>query len=367
MACYHPMFAIVSGEEYDDLKKKYKKIVHVIGYDEHKKKIKLDEIKNKKNNYYKKNKCNKSALSQSCPAVTYYDEPECITIPCGKCIGCRLEYSRQWANRCMLELMYHDSSYFLTLTYDDAFLPKNIMPANEFDVSGEVLEVPTLCKRDWQLFAKRLRKNTGQKIRYYMCGEYGDKTFRPHYHVIMYGLMLNDLVYWSQRRGIKYYRSPMLEQIWGKGMVIVGDVTWESCAYVARYVLKKASRFNDPVARELHVLPEFVLMSRRPGIGYQYFADNYDKIYNYEYINIKTDKGGKKFRPPKYYDTQVVRLGLEEELDFDGIRERRKERIDDIIQAKLAKTDLAYSDLLKVEEENLRARLSALAEGRKEL
>ena len=119
------------------------------------------------------------------------DRAESLEIPCGKCIGCRLKRSREWAQRCMLELQYHSSAYFITLTYDDLHLPMNEIVDND----GCIVQSPvhTLVKRDLQLFMKRLRKNSRQELRFFGCGEYGDESFRPHYHIIVFGLELNDL------------------------------------------------------------------------------------------------------------------------------------------------------------------------------
>lgn len=293
---------------------------------------------------------------------------EYVTIPCGKCIGCRLEYSRQWANRCMLELSYHKSSYFLTLTYNDSHLPISSFVDED---TGEILESATLLKRDFQLFMKRLRKKFGSGLRYYMCGEYGSKTFRPHYHVIIFGLELNDLEFYKRSpNGDNYYISKSVNDCWSIrdsngnldpiGHVIIGNVTWESCAYTARYVMKKASGVYKKVYTDLNILPEFVLMSRRPGIGYYYFLDNKDTLYNYDFINISTEKTGLKFRPPKYFDKLAERF----DIDLDFVKENRKSRSENYIKLKLAQTDLSYLDLLKVEENNLYSRIKSLSEGR---
>ena len=136
-----------------------------------------------------------------------------VTVPCGKCIGCRLEYSRQWANRCMLELQYHDSSYFVTLTYNEEHVPRSYYGNPE---TGEALPSLTLCKRDFQLFMKRLRKRfSDDTIRFFMCGEYGPTTFRPHYHAILFGLHLDDLVPFSRsEQGFQYYTSESLQACW---------------------------------------------------------------------------------------------------------------------------------------------------------
>ena len=132
-----------------------------------------------------------------------------IEIPCGKCIGCRLDYTRDWANRMMLEASYHEQNYFITLTYDDTHVPKSYYACPE---TGEALPSLTLSKRDIQLFLKRLRKLTGQSFRYYLCGEYGSNTHRPHYHLIVFGLNLDDLKPLKQMDGWKYYTSATIER-----------------------------------------------------------------------------------------------------------------------------------------------------------
>ena len=165
-----------------------------------------------------------------------------VRVPCGQCHGCRLERSRQWALRCVHEAQLHDQSSFITLTYDDEHLP----------------EGATLVKRDFQLFMKRLRKALHPiKIRYFMCGEYGENAFqgtfsqdkrrratqekhlqqykisalgRPHYHAIIFGYDFPDREYLETRNGNHLFYSPMLEQIWDKGFNTIGNVTFESAA-----------------------------------------------------------------------------------------------------------------------------------------
>ena len=139
------------------------------------------------------------------PRVTDpYWKDQLIQIPCGKCIGCRLEYSRQWANRCMLELQYHDSAYFVTLTYNEEHVPRT-------GLHGEM----SLRKRDFQLFMKRLRKKySDDRIRFYAAGEYGTTTQRPHYHAILFGLHLDDLQVYKSKDSFKYFTSPGLQRVW---------------------------------------------------------------------------------------------------------------------------------------------------------
>ena len=151
-------------------------------------------------------------------------------IPCGKCIGCRLEYSKQWANRCLLENQYHESSYFITLTYDEEHVPRTYYPDPE---TGEAFPALTLRKRDFQLFMKRLRKQTGQELRYFAAGEYGSKTMRPHYHAIIFGLKLDDLIVVNTSKlGYNYYTSEVVLRAWscsdGKGSYAAGT-NWKKC------------------------------------------------------------------------------------------------------------------------------------------
>lgn len=280
-------------------------------------------------------------------------------IPCGKCIGCRLEYSRQWANRCMLELDYHKSSYFVTLTYDDLHLPDNDIVNIE---TGEIVQSPvhTLVKRDLQLFMKRLRKNTGQEIRYFACGEYGDETHRPHYHLIIFGLELTDLKIYKQNfRGELYYNSPTLSKCWNKGFAVVADVTWDTCAYVARYVTKKLTGKKSDIYADFNLQPPFVLMSRKPGIAKQYFDDNFDKIYRYDRINLSLPSGGKSFKPPKYYD-RLYDIDFPD--DMKSIKESRQFVASELQQRKIDEMGLPLDEILYIEEDNLLRKLGHIKE-----
>ena len=164
---------------------------------------------------------------------TNIGEYRCIHVPCGQCLGCRLDYSRMWAVRCYHESQLHDKNMFITLTYDDEHVPWSA-------VTGE----QTLVKKDLQLFWKRLRKHfdkLGIKIRYYGAGEYGDYTNRPHYHAIVFGCDMDDKqLYKLSELGFPYYVSDTLDKIWEKGQCLVADVSVDTCAYVARYVVKES-------------------------------------------------------------------------------------------------------------------------------
>lgn len=271
-------------------------------------------------------------------------------IPCGRCIGCRLDYSRQWANRLMLELQYHESAYFVTLTYNDAHVP----------ISDS--DTMTLRKRDIQLFMKRLRKRCGYPIRFYCAGEYGPETWRPHYHAIIFGLKLNDLVpYKRSSQNFMYYNSPFLDSVWtseidqaylkgyrsSNGFVVVAPVTWDTCAYTARYVTKKligdAADFYDQFDLE----PPFSLMSRKPGIARQWYDDHPD-FNDYDFINLRTDKGGIKFRPPHYFHRLY---DIDYPSDSQRLKFRRKELSVAARNAKLSRLHVSYLDYLSQREE----------------
>lgn len=276
------------------------------------------------------------------------DLPDVLRVPCGKCIGCRLEYSRQWANRLMLELEYHDSAYFVTLTYNNEHAPVSYYPDPE---TGEALESLTLSVRDVQLFLKRLRKAfPDDKIRFFCSGEYGPQTFRPHYHMIIFGLHLDDLVPTRcSSLGFQYYTSDKLQRVWSVdaepiGMIVVSPVTWETCAYTARYVTKKLTGEAGKVYADFGLKPPFSTMSRKPGIAHQWYVDHPDWI-DREYINISTKQGGRKFRPPKYYERLLALDDPDEAEQRSAVRKAMALRAKALIEAR---TDLSYDDYLEV-------------------
>ena len=340
MPCYHPLKAF-DISSIDGLSKNNKKNLIIKSYNVNH----LEKIKNK---YIE---CYDDYRSDLCERYI----KDYIEIPCGKCIGCRLEYSRQWANRMMLEAKYHSSNYFITLTYDDLHIPRSYYGDPS---SGEALPSLTLRKRDIQLFFKRLRKQTGQHFKFYCCGEYGENTHRPHYHFIIFGLELDDLKFLRNSDNFNYYTSDTIAKAWSVydnfnsvrtplGFHMVCNVSWETCAYVARYVTKKLNGSAADFYDTFNIEREFCLMSRKPGIGRQYFDDNFDDILKYQKINISTPTGGRQFRPPRYYDKLFDIIVPDEMSD---IREIRKRTAENIRKLRLSKTDLNYIELLEADE-----------------
>lgn len=291
-----------------------------------------------------------------------FPEDKIVKLPCGQCVGCRIQYSREWANRCMLELQYHDSAYFVTLTYSDKFIPRSYYADPN---TGEAHTSVTLCKRDFQLFMKRLRRKFGNDhIRFFMSGEYGSTTFRPHYHAIIFGLHLDDLsLYKKSPQGFSYYNSPSLQACWSDpetgeplGFAVCAEVTWETCAYTARYVMKKLTGKEAEFYTNFNIQPEFTLMSRKPGIARQYYDDHPD-LYKKEFINVSTEKGGLKFRPPRYFDKLY---DLEHPDEMEAIKDVRKKMAVEAQKAKLQRTSVSPDELLAIQERAFEKKIHTL-------
>lgn len=229
-----------------------------------------------------------------------------LDLPCGRCPGCKLERSRQWAVRCMHEATQHDLNSFLTLTYNNQSLPP----------------YGTLLHRDYQLFFKRLRKAYQPlELSYYMCGEYGERKGRPHYHACLFGLDFSDKRKWKKtEHGHQLWTSDELEQIWGNGKVFIGQVTFESAAYVARYIMKKVlgdeqkqqiaygEKIDVETGEIIKKTPEYNHMSLKYAIGKKWLEK-----YQLDIINDgKIVVNGRKVKAPKYYDRTLKKLWPDE-------------------------------------------------------
>lgn len=256
-------------------------------------------------------------------------------VPCGKCIGCKLDYSKQWADRCIHEAEGYDYNYFLTLTYDDDHLPVN--------KKG----FPTLVKDEISTFMKRfrekMRKTYGHTgMRFFACGEYGSESFRPHYHIILFNCPLPDL---SVRHPIKVdgvvkmikqydddgnelLFSPLIASCWTdsdgqlKGTAQLGQVSYESCAYVARYVVKKQEEDDKRCFEKIGVPRPFLRMSRNPGIGESWFSERLERIYLYDNISFKSGDRVVIKKPPRYCDKLLLK---KDEQKYYEIKAKRNE------------------------------------------
>lgn len=279
-----------------------------------------------------------------------------LQLPCRHCVGCRLAKSREWANRVVMEQLYYEESWFLTLTYDDEHLP-SAFPVDS--ATGEILSVhATLVKSDLQKFLKRLRFNSGQSIRYFASGEYGTQTYRPHYHLLIFGLHLDDLqVIKHNFDNQPYYTSDFIAKCWPFGIHILGQVTWQSAAYVARYTMKKATYgIDSSFYRKAGIEPEFQVMSLKPAIGRRYF-DDHPEIFDFDYFNVSTPQGGRKIYPPEYF-RKLYKQSHPVEA-FNRSRNLRA-RLDVEEHLKLLLTDKDFYDILKDDERRALSRLSSL-------
>lgn len=270
-----------------------------------------------------------------------------VVIPCGNCDGCRLERSRQWAIRCMHEASLYERNCFVTLTYDEGHLPAGstlVKHKGKCDCDG-------MCKT-FAGFMKRLRRRfPGERPRYYHCGEYGSEFGRPHYHACLFNFEFEDKYQWAVRQGFPVWRSPVLEALWPFGQSELGSVTFESAAYVARYIMKKHLGPNAWMRYQVVDLetgetsdrvPEYTTMSRRPGIGRPWFDVFGKEVYPSDEVIVR----GRSMKPPRYYDLQHELVNASEALEVARAR-RRSRRLED-----------ETPERLEVREKCTRARLA---------
>lgn len=242
-----------------------------------------------------------------------------LILPCSKCIGCKLDRTKQWAIRCVHELRTAGSGCFITLTYDDQHVP--------VDYSVNL--------RDLQLFFKRLRKHLrkahpGLKIKFFACGEYGTQFGRPHYHACITGFDFPDRTFYrSNDQGDRMYKSELLAELWPAGLHEISDLTFKSAAYTARYVTQVISGDTEVVSQHYsrvspidgntyNVKPEFATMSKKPGLGAEWFqrfkgdAFSFSDIVNQDGEVVGRRPSGDflvvdnhKVKPPSYYLRQL--------------------------------------------------------------
>lgn len=243
-------------------------------------------------------------------------------VPCGQCIQCRLERVRQWAIRCMHEASMHEHNCFVTLTYDEDNLPENYGLTK-----GQ--------KGDFTKFMKRLRQRAarhplpgtenGGTIRYFQCGEYGEKKGRPHHHAILFGVNFPDLAPTDEKKDYTLYSSEILQGLWRNGIATVGEVTFDSAAYVAGYALKKIKTaneketyksFNPDTGLVETINAPYSTMSLKPAIGKDWYNKYKSDCFPSDSIVIR----GIEMQPPNYY------MKLLEEEDITTYNEIKTNR-----------------------------------------
>lgn len=233
-------------------------------------------------------------------ALSRYDILGDIEIPCGRCIGCRMRRASDWELRVMHEASLWPRNCFVTLTYGRDKLPPNA----------------SLCHRDFQLFMKRLRKATKDEVRFYMCGEYGEKNGRPHYHACLFNVdFFSDRVLAGKSgSGAEFFTSAELSRLWPHGRAVVQDLVPETASYCARYIMKKQlGEGSDDYYGDRS--PEYAAMSLKPGIGAKWFDQYRRDVFPHDFVVQR----GVKRSPPKYYDKLLRRqkLQISDSIEFE--------------------------------------------------
>lgn len=239
-------------------------------------------------------------------ALPFYKE---VLIPCRKCFECVQSYSTNWAVRCSLEAASHKKNCFVTLTYDNEHLQ---------DISV----------REVQKFLKRLRKSLkGEKVRYFACGEYGEHTGRPHYHIILFGVDFSADRQFLKRdkRGNPIYVSATLSKLWKNGFHSIGALTYDSAKYCAKYMQK----FNFEDGKKA-----FTLQSRKPAIGYNYAMEHSDSISKTGKVYIDGKEYNAPYQFKQWYSKRLDKAFAAVLLDgikrnvhtFDFVAEKARER-----------------------------------------
>lgn len=288
--------------------------------------------------------------------------------PCGQCFGCRLDYSYDWATRCVCESQMHKDNCLVLLTYE------KLPPDGSLQLS------------DWRAFVKRLARKVG-KFRYFHAGEYGTRNGRPHDHALLFGINFPDRKYFkTSSAGFPLYRSAILESAWSFGHASVGDCSFESAGYLARYLMEKPTitrrivdengivvgrsysdqavkKYGEIIDRQtgeitLQRRPEYLTMSRNPGIGESWLRKYWGDIYPHDYMLLQS---GSRMPPPRYFDNKVEEWGLVDMARIKMLRssrcQKREEVWNDVLQ-KMQLLDVNRDDRLAVMEEVKKASLS---------
>lgn len=282
---------------------------------------------------------NKSDTCQVAGNLVY--RHDMIQVPCGKCIGCRIDYSRSWADR----MTYHaigkdDHSWFITLTYSDEYLDKLVMSEN--------YGIASLDYSHMDDFVKGLRnKFRDAQLDYYYSGEYGDASFRAHFHMILYNADISDLVFFKLNdNGDPIYTSDTLSQLWkDRGFVTVSRFSWRGAAYTASYVEKKRDGRKLCEYTAVGIEPEKARMSRRPGLAYDYYLENAGALWkNYGLAVDRSVNSSGHLGMPRYFR----KLAEEKGIGLDAYLEAKERSLDRANILNPLKVDNSSFDLLNV-------------------
>lgn len=256
-----------------------------------------------------------------------YDE-----IPCGICLGCRMDKASDWANRLLMEIKTQPvNNWFLTITYDEENYPIS------------------LSKRDIQLFLKRIRKK--QNFRYFLAGEYGTKTFRPHYHMILLNYEIGKTKPWDKQQ----LEMLDLEKTWGKGRILGAEANAATIAYTTAYTTKKAYNIEKDWPDMLE--KPFILMSRKPGLGYKYLETKLDTISEEGKIYVN---GARKL--PRYAKKLIEKQ--KPEL-LESINKASKRTADQMAQNDIHQYNSDYkTDINQRKEDTAKSKISSQRRGK---
>lgn len=247
----------------------------------------------------------------------FTDRP--VDVPCGRCPECKLKKKRDWALRCHHEASLHNENSWFALTYDDQHLPPN----------------GSLRKSDLVSFLKDLRaheqywsqqhKRTERRFKFFACGEYGGDFDRPHYHCLLFGYDFADKRKEAKRGEHYTFDSDTLREIWGKGLTEIGELTFDSISYTAKYAAKRNRIDEESLRHNLGIEPEFLHMSRGGrtgrGIGYNWWQQYGRELRDHDTCILN----GHEVGVPTYYD----RLNeVQEPATFQKLKAHRKARID---------------------------------------
>lgn len=248
-----------------------------------------------------------------------------MALPCGKCIACRIARAREWSVRLLHEMDYHEKAAFVTLTYNEENLPKD----------------NSLSIRELQLFWKRLRKDSGRKLKYYASGEYGDRNNRPHYHAIIFGVSPNE--------------KALVEGAWCKGFVYMGTVTYDSCRYVADYIMKK---YDGKKQKEVYGERQVPFSKISKGIGKSFALGQAEHIKR----RMGITQRGVEVGIPRYYKKLI-------DIDPEALVERAREKFDSRFQVFERRAGGVYGATLEAiksreqNEKNIRAKANLRPKG----